>query len=119
MPDLQVGTVLVVVPSDRRSGGPRDCIVARIGRDWVTLTSGGRFRIDDPEMRLVERLMMSPGRCYVSREAYEAARERDRLWVVFSEAVRRDLSGSTYTADQILAAAGALGINVSKPAKAE
>lgn len=93
--DIETGTKLWFVPENTRRGGdPRELTVAKVGRVWLTT--------EDPLRRVTrvhgESLLAdgggytSPGRCYRSREDYEAWLETWRTWCDLRHKVDRKLS---------------------------
>jgi len=87
MSEVTIGQQLWFVPDRRPSGSGYDT-VAKIGREWVTMSGHNpyRFRKDDPKMRADGKSYSSPGRYYLSKEAYE---EESRLNRRFQNLIRR------------------------------
>jgi len=76
--DLKVGQKLFFVYSDKRRGPAGDVEVTKVGRKWAELSS--HYRIDLVTLEADGAGYMSPGRCYLGREAYEAEVKLSRAW---------------------------------------
>ena len=63
------GQKLWLVPSHRYMGEPREVTIVKVGRKWLTLNNGHRAAVDG--LALDGGEYMSPGVCYLSREAWE------------------------------------------------
>ena len=78
-PKLTVGQTLYYEPDARWDHVRRgEVTVAKIGRTWATLTDGRR--IDLATWAIDGSGYTSPGRCYPSREAWMAERNRVVAW---------------------------------------
>lgn len=75
---LQVGQELWFVHRERRSGAPFTTKVTKIGRKWAQLDS--HYRIDVATMVADGGQYTSPGRCWISREEWEAEVARNEAW---------------------------------------
>lgn len=82
----KVGQRLWLVPTFRYEGDPREVVVASVGRKWATLEGLYPSRRIDNDGRVDGRGYSSPGRCYESREQYEAERDLAACW---DDTVRR------------------------------
>jgi hypothetical protein len=60
--------------------------VTKVGRLWATLGDDGRYRCD-ASGQVDGGHYASPGRCYVSREAYELEQARSAAWLKFKRMV--------------------------------
>jgi hypothetical protein len=72
-----IGQKLYCVPATKPLlwSPPLNVTITAIGRKWVTISHGGiagRFLLADKYMTLDGGKYRSPGRCYLSREDYEA-----------------------------------------------
>lgn len=84
---MQVGDLLWYVPRSRFHGDARFVRVVKVGRKWATLETGRR--VDFATGTVDGGGYNSPGRCWTSREAYEADRERERRWSRFRDLTSR------------------------------
>lgn len=73
------GMTLFYVPSGRRHAQPYEVTVERVGRKWAYL-AGNNGRIDIDTLQADGDDYSSPGRCYGSREEWEATTERRQVW---------------------------------------
>ncbi len=64
----------------------REVIIARVGRKWITTTSG--LRIDKQTLQADGGNFSSPGRAYVSREAYRQEVQVELAWDALMRAIR-------------------------------
>lgn len=77
---LAPGMVLWFVPTDRRWQKPHEVTVAKVARRWATLEGyQGRRRIDVNTLHEDGAGFASPGRCWLSREAWEESERRAHL----------------------------------------
>lgn len=74
---FKVGQKLWFVPSQTRTGSPREVTVEKVGRVWATLDNDRRC---DASGRVDGGQYQSPGHCYESRELYELQRSRLTAW---------------------------------------
>src|SRR5690348_1248446 len=103
---LKVGQKLWCVPY-HRYGQPCEVTVVTIGRVWATIEGYRQgTRIDKRTLHMDGGQYSSPGRCYLSREEWDIAKEEDNLWHAFYQNVR-DKSNKPrgLTADHIREAA--------------
>lgn len=102
MPAYEVGQALWFVPSHRNADKDGDeTTVEKVGRKWVTLSNG--FRIDFSG-RADSGDYGSRGFAYESREAFEAARERNKAWSVLLDHLRhRFTAPDGLTTEEIIA----------------
>lgn len=80
---LTVGQKLWFVYSDRRRGNSLELTVTKVGRKWASTCSSGwpeSYRINIETLRADGGQYTSPGRAYLSREAYEAELAVDTAW---------------------------------------
>ncbi len=90
--------------------------ITKVGRKWVTIgTLGGadvyRFDLTDPDMRLDGQGYSSPGRVYLTREAWETARRKMVAWDALCRFTQhRFKAPDALTAEQIEQAARILGV---------
>lgn len=79
-----VGQKLYYVPANRyRRTSPTEVTVAAVGRKWVTFRDGSitqRFALTDARMVVDCGQHLSPGRCYIDKDAYETEQAMDRRW---------------------------------------
>ena len=76
---LAVGQELWFVHRERRSGVPHAVTVTKVGRKWASISEWG-IRIDIETMVADGGGLSSPGRCWLSREAWEQEEERQKAW---------------------------------------
>lgn len=76
---LHLGQELLFVNNEKRTGAPFMVTVTKLGRKWATLDSGV-YRIDINTLIADGRQFSSPGRCWLSRELYEAEERRTAAW---------------------------------------
>ena len=71
---LKKGQVLYWVPSVSYAPGCGMVTVGKVGRKWLTLEEGThyRYRINVEDLVADGAGFFSPGRCYLSKEEYEA-----------------------------------------------
>ena len=81
---ITVGQKLYYVPANRyRRVDPTEVTVTAVGRKWVTFKDGSiteRFALADPRMEVDGGEYESPGRCYISKDAYESEQVLTRRW---------------------------------------
>jgi hypothetical protein len=65
---------------------PVEVEVVKVGRKWATLNYHGRISLETLAVDGGE--YMSPGRCYLSREAHDAELALNTAWAVFQSTVR-------------------------------
>src|SRR6266550_2190989 len=112
---LQVGQVLYYVPAERRFGKPYDVKVTKIGRNWAEL-EGGQGRVDVKTLWLDGGQYASPGRCWLSREAYELHVLRQTVWRKLRLRLTNEFTvPEGVTVEQIEQAAALLGLAEVKP----
>lgn len=85
---LQVGQTLWFVPRVRHLGQPQEVTVAKVGRKWAEL-DGRRGRIAVETLAMDGGEYASPGRCYLSREAWESEVALREVWRAFQRQVER------------------------------
>jgi hypothetical protein len=100
---LKVGQILWFVPNRNYLGKPRHVEVTKIGSKWATLENGERIGIND--LCVDGHGYGSPGRCYLSQQAYEIERETRAMWFKLYDAEGVD-------ANAIRSAAAALGLKL-------
>lgn len=80
---LQVGQELWYVPADSRHHDRSHAVtVVKVGRKWAHLNSY-YGKIDIETLWLDGGKYSSPGRCWASKEAWEAEQHRHRVWYDF------------------------------------
>lgn len=84
---LQVGQKLWFVPADRRNGDGCEVTVEAVGRTWAKISN--QYRIDLQSLIADGGQYVSPGRCYLSVEAYREDVELQRAWCSFQNEVYR------------------------------
>lgn len=86
---LTVGQELWYVPEDRRFVGQAHAVrITKIGRKWAEVGRGlGRVNIET--LWVDGGNYSSPGRCWLSREAWEAETIRQEAWSRLKEVVGR------------------------------
>jgi hypothetical protein len=112
---FSVGQKLWFVPNDRRySSRSREVTIEKIGRKWITLANNaGRV---DMQTLVSDVDGYSPGRCYISKEAWEESEGRRELWLSFRRAVDRTYNiPDSITIDDIKQAAAALKFSLNSP----
>jgi hypothetical protein len=85
---LVEGQKLWFVSSQRHGGEPREVTVGKIGRKWATISSGAD-RIDRETLVADGGQYISPGRCYLSQQAYEDAKRLSDDWRAFTTDVEK------------------------------
>lgn len=77
---LEVGQELWYVPADSRfvASQSRSVRVEKIGRKWASLNT--QYRIDINTLWADGGQYSSPGRCWLSRDAWLAEQRRHALW---------------------------------------
>lgn len=108
--NLQPGQKLWYVPEDPRWEKTREVTVAKIGNRWAEL---GRkdFRADLETLEVDGGKYSSPGRCYLSREAWEEEKLLRAAWREFQRDVERaNAEGGLITVENISAARQVLGL---------
>lgn len=108
--NLQVGQTLYYVANDRRDahrdGGAE---ITKIGRQWATVCIAYcNARVDLETLEVDGGNYSSPGRCYLSREAWELERKTERALDDFKVEVAR-LYATDITLEQIDQARRVLG----------
>jgi hypothetical protein len=107
--DLKVGDKVYFVHSDKRRGPHQWLTVQGIGRKWVQLD--GRYRMDKKSWWVDGGQYVSPGRCYPTKEEYDAEAARQAAWRRFwCSLEHRYTAPDGVTVEQIEAAIAALGI---------
>lgn len=105
---FQEGQVLVFDPSDRRRE-PREITIGKVGRKWIQIASDGWAdgRFDKETLVIDGRGYASPGRVWLSWDAYHGEKRRIELHT----RLRRMLDdySNPYTTTQVSAALAALG----------
>lgn len=85
---LQVGQELWMVPSEARYRDQARLVrVEKVGRKWADLDCYGRVNMET--MALDGGGFSSHGRCYVSKEAWEAEEKRATAWRILSNEIGR------------------------------
>jgi hypothetical protein len=112
---LTVGQELFVVYDERRrAGGNRPVIVTKIGRKWVDICEG-RYRIDAETLRIDGKGFSSPGRCYLTEQAYrEEAEIKDAWWSLYRRIDRMHSMPAGMTIEKMDQIADLLGIDRSE-----
>lgn len=62
-----------------RSRGPREVSVVKVGRKWAEIDIRG-YRIDKDSLFIDGHGYTSPGRCYLSRDEFEASDMLEKSW---------------------------------------
>jgi hypothetical protein len=97
---LTVGQELWYVPADRRYlGGACAVRVLKVGRKWAEVSSN-LGRIDAQSLWVDGGKYSSPGRCWLSKEAWEAAEALNSAWSEFY----RDMYGRHVPPDHVTVA---------------
>lgn len=105
---LTVGQTLWLVPASRW-GKPHAVTVTKVGRKWAEL--GDReTRVNAETLYQDGGQYMSPGRCYVSQDAYEAERNADAAWNALKQAIQYIGRPPSVAAHHIAHAAQLLGV---------
>lgn len=73
------------LPTVRWMGSPREVSIISVGRKWIELNIGYRVSIDD--LSLSVNNSVSPGRCYLSKEEWEAERSLANSWAKLKAAI--------------------------------
>lgn len=115
---LEVGQKLWYVSNSARLGAPYEIAVTAVGRKWAKTEQdlgGGRtlaaHKIEIANLAADGGKYPSPGRAYLSREAWEIAKETDRLWSKLRRGLSYKISRTNdCTAEKIREAADALGV---------
>ena len=84
---LKVGQQLWYVPSDIRFRKPEFVTVTKVGRKWASLNWRG-YRISIDDLRVDGDAYSSPGQCYLSKEEYDQAMERQSAWKALYDLMR-------------------------------
>lgn len=74
-----IGQKLWYVPRELRRADPREVTVTKVGRKWADV-SGGHGRINVETLEVDGRGYSSPGKCWRSREEYEAYDALCKAW---------------------------------------
>lgn len=119
MGKLSVGQKLWYVPRDSREvSQSREVTVTKIGRKWAEIDMGWRgSRIDLEDWRVDGGQYSSPGSCYVSRQAWDDERQRQRAWSSLFSARPYGGPPDHVTTAAIYQAASLLGIEL--PARSD
>jgi hypothetical protein len=109
---LTVGQKLIFVPGERRRGvGPVEVTVERVGRKWAAISNGYRIGVDD--LVADGGQYSCPGRCYLSREEYDAKARAEAAWRALARAIdQRWNPPEGVGAAEIEAAAKMLGLTL-------
>lgn len=84
---LQIGQTLYFVPRHLRDRRSENVTVEKIGRKWATLSN--RHRIDIETLVVDGGEYSSPGRCYLSKDEYEAESALQSTWNSFKREIER------------------------------
>lgn len=109
MTTLEVGQKLWMVPAVRYLGEPRWVTVTKVGRKWASIDIRG-YRIDLTTLRIDGATHASPGRCWLSKTAYDDVASADRAW----QSLRANMNRwrpDAVTREDIATAARLLGFN--------
>lgn len=87
----------------------RELTVERLGRKWAYC---GVHRVHRQTLIVDGEGYGSPGRCYLSREHYEAEKAADSAWNELHVQTRRSRPGNGPTAEAIRQAAALLGVEL-------
>lgn len=109
-PKLHVGQKLWFEPY-RRFRNACEVEVEKIGRKWATLADQ-KGRINKETLVMDGGEYSLPGRCWLSREECERARETVRLWQNFKRKLDRTSDVPPIAADVIRQAAELLGVKL-------
>jgi hypothetical protein len=112
--NLTVGQTLWYVPRELRFQKPSEVTVQKIGRKWAQVDY--RLRIDVQTLIADGGDYSSPGRCYLSREEYEAELARRDAWRDFCKLLRWSRQPRAATIEAIEQAQILLGLK--RPASA-
>lgn len=85
MVKLAVGETLFCVYDDARRGDNFELEITKVGRKWVH--TGHHYRVDIETLRIDGGQYSSPGKCYLSKEDYEAEKALDLAWNDFRETI--------------------------------
>jgi len=88
---FEAGQKLWFVPAQKYNGEPKEVEIARVGRKWLILSSHNMrhgSRVDMNNLYLDGHGYSSPGRCYLSKETWEAEQKMESTWYEFKELVR-------------------------------
>lgn len=118
-PQFSIGQRMYYVRGERR-GGPSWVEITKIGRKWISaayVDNKGKLyselRFDHETLYVDNGGYSSPGRCYFTKEEYDAECLLNLAWSNFSSAIRNQYRlQENVTLDQIQAAAKVLGIDL-------
>lgn len=113
--NLTIGQKLWYVPGDTHFDRPREYEIVKIGRQWAQLGADGQayreFRADLETLAIDGHGYSSPGRCYLSLEAYEAEVGLSVAWRSFQRDIERMRAADPQiTIENIAAARKVLGM---------
>lgn len=112
---LTVGQKLWYVPREKRNvWQAREVTVEKIGRKWASISHGRRIDLED--WRVDGGQYSSPGRCYSSKEAWDAERARNMIWRTLRDNIDHT-PPEGITTDAIRQAAALLGIQLPSDAQ--
>jgi hypothetical protein len=77
---IEVGQKLWFVPNRNGRGYPREVTVSKLGRKWITLAEPYEPRINRETLIADGGNYISPGRCYLDKQAYEQDQELQKRW---------------------------------------
>lgn len=108
---FKVGQKLIFVHSDARLRKPYEITIQKIGRKWLYTQT---HRVDCETLFVDGKGYSSPGRCYLTIEAWHQADRLSRTWVAF----RKELNNQWKTpagvsVDDILEASKLLGFSIA------
>lgn len=89
MEKIVEGQKLWYVPTDGRDK-PHEITVGKVGRRWAE--TGYRLRIDVETLEADGGKYSSPGRCWITREAWQAEQSRQAAWSDLKEKMNRSWS---------------------------
>lgn len=113
VPGLKVGQKLWFVPREMRWRQPYEVLVSKVGRRWAHLSDGHRMPVGS--LIVDGGGHVSPGRCWLSREEWEAAQNRQLSWSRVRSFFDRKYSiPDIVTDEQIKEVARILGIELSE-----
>lgn len=85
----QVGDTLYYVYNDSRRGNPFTVTIEKIGRKWMTVSPSFMPRINVETLSADGGVFSSPGRCFSSKEEYDAIVARQKAWGILIGKVSR------------------------------
>jgi len=99
-----IDQTLWFVPQDRRcKHQSRYDTISKVGREWVAMKSGHRFRIDDPHRQADGKGYSSPGSFHLSKDDWDRQVALDSKWSVIAQHMRGIWSRPDHITDDDMA----------------